>query len=463
MSKSTIQRKQNKKLMRKIKKQLGLKIAERQFDHRRLSPFGGYIDVVNFSHILGLQDSIVRKFQPDKSKHRLYSDADILQRLLDITILGVDRIDNSDLLYHDTLIQQLRGLSRDPSPSTLRRELEDCYAKDIADLEQINADFLESQSKLSSPQEVTLLIDLTNNNSYGHQQHAVPGFNHRETKRCFQSFLGTIQETQDIIKVDLKPGNFVPSAKDVIRFIKRCLSLVPSHLKVVSVRLDSGFWSFPVINLLEEKGLEYFVKGCLRNNTPLADLPYQIPEENWIRIPKINIWVSHKIDYYSSDYKKTYPLVFIRERVKNSNRKQKELDLGPFYSYRPLFSDSKKSPVKIYQTYNKGALVEDVIKEMKYEFFLGHIASHKFKANQAFIKIKVIAYNLINAFKRMILQGLWATKSSKAIRSWIIKTPCIVSSRGKGMKLIYSDNLKLRNFLNSISDKVWQTAVEAVS
>ena len=449
--------------MRKIKKQLGLKIADRQFDHRRLSPFGGYIDVVNFSPILGLQDSIVQKFQPGRSKHRVYSDADILQRLLDITILGVDRIDNSDLLYHDTLIQQLRGLDRDPSPSTLRRELEDCYAKDIADLEQINADFLENQSTLTPPKEVTLLIDLSNINSCGYQQRAVPGFNHRETKRCFQSFLGTIQETQDLVKADLKSGNFIPSSNDVIKFIKRCLSLVPSHLKVVSSRLDSGFWSFPVLNLLEKKGLEYFVKGSLRNNTPLVDLPYQIPEEDWIRVPKTNIWVSHKIDYYSSCYKKTYPLILIRERIKNPNSKQRELDLGPFYSYRPLFSNSEKSPIKIYQTYNKGALVEDVIKEMKQEFFLGHIASHKFKANQAFIKIKVIAYNLINAFKRMILQGLWATKSSKAIRNWIIRTPCIVSSHGKGMKLIYSDNLKLRDFLNSISDKVWLTAVRVVS
>ena len=337
-------KKQSKKLMRKIQKELGLKIAARQFDHRRLSPYGGYIDVLNFSHILGLRESIVQRFQPERSTHRIYSDADILQRLL-----------------------------------------------------------------------------------------------------------------------DLKPGNFVPSADEVTKLITKCLALVPSHLKVTRVRLDSGFWSFPVLNLLEKNKLEYFVKGTLRNNTPLIDLPFQIPEKNWTRILRSNIWVSHKMNYYSSDYKKTYPVIFIRERIKELTNKQLKLNLGPIYSYRPLFSNSSKSPVEIYKTYNKGALVEDVIKELKQEFFLEKIASHKFKANYAFFKIKAIAYNIINAFKRLVLKGLWSTKSAKAIKSWIIKTPCIISSRGKGMKLIYGDNLKLRTFLNSVSDRVWQIAAQTVS
>ncbi len=454
--------KPSKKLIRKIQKELGLKIAARQFDHRRLSPYGGYVDVLNFSHILGLRESMVQRFHPERSTHRIYSDADILQRLLDLTILDIDRIDNADLLCHDPLLQQLRDLSRDPSPSTLRRELEACYAKDSADLEQINADFLESQSKFCSPRDVTLLIDLTANNSYGHQQKARPGFNHHETKRCFQALIGTIQETQDLIKLDLKPGNFVPSADEVTKLITKCLALVPSHLKVTRVRLDSGFWSFPVFNLLEKNKLEYFIKGALRNNTPLIDLPLQIPERNWARIPRSNIWISHKLNYYSSDYKKTYPVIFIRERIKEPTNKQLKLNLGPIYSYRPLFSNSSKSPVEIYKTYNKGALVEDVVKELKQEFFLEKIASHKFKANYAFFKIKVIAYNIINAFKRLVLKGLWSTKSAKAIKSWIIKTPCIISSRGKGLKLIYSDNLKLRTFLNSVSDRVWQIAVQTV-
>jgi hypothetical protein len=238
--------------------------------------------------------------------------------------------------------------------------------------------------------------------------------------------------------------------------------MIPTHLKVVRVRLDSGFWSFPALNLLEKNKLEYFVKGVLRNNTPLIGWPHKIPEKDWTRIPKTNVWVSRKINYYSSYYKKTYPVIFIRERIKNPTGKQKELALGPFYSYRPLFSNSEKTPGNIYKTYNKGALVEDVIKELKQEFFLGKIASHKFKANYASLKIKAIAYNLINAFKRLVLKGLWATRSLKAIRSWIIKTPCIVSSHGKGMKLSYSNNLKLRTFLNFVSDRVWQTAVQAV-
>ena len=463
MSENNSYSKKQKKLIRQMKKQFGFKCAARQFDQRRLSPFGGYIDVLNFSHALRIKETISKRFNPAKSTHRFYSDADILQRLLDLTILGIDRIENADLLYNDTLLRQLRDLNCDPSPSTLRRELENCYAKDITDLEEINTDLLENQSNFStSPQEVTLLIDLTPINSYGQQQRARAGFNHRKTKKCFQALIATIQETQDIIKIDLKPGNFLPSAQKMKKFMSECLSLIPSHLKVVKVRLDSGFWSFPLLNFLEENNLEYFVKGTLKNNTPLTSLPSRIPEKNWTRVPQTTIWVSCKMQYYSSKYKKSYPLIFIREKTKKSDNKQLEIELGPNYSYRPLFSNSFKTPLKIYKTYNKGALVEDVIKEVKNEFFLDKISSHKFKANYAFLKIKVIAYNILNAFKRLIIKGRWATRSARTIRNWLIKIPCLISSHGKGMKLIYADNLKLKSFLNSISTSVWNFSIQAL-
>ncbi len=38
----------------------------------------------------------------------------------------------------------------------------------------------------------------------------------------------------------------------------------------------------------------------------------------------------------------------------------------------------------------------------------------------------MIAYNLINAFKRLVLGGIWVMKSAKAIRNWFINVPCIV-------------------------------------
>ena len=445
----------NNKVLRRLRKQFGYRPISSQFTNRRLSSYGGYVDLINFSRLLELPHSITTHFHPGKINHRLYSDGDLLQRLLDTVLLDVDRIDNADLLYNDELLRRLHGLMRDPSPATLRRELEQCYLKDIASLDRINAELLKNQGKLCRKRDVTLLIDLTPINSYGNQQRATKGYNKYQTDKCFQAQIGSIQETSDVITCELKPGKFKSSAKTTEQFFYKCLSLLPAHLNVTRVRLDSGYWSFHVINHFEACGLEYFVKAHLRPNTPLVTMPLQIPESHWIRRPDGAGWVSRKQIYYSSQYKKTYTVIFTREVVEKPTSAQMELFPGPVYKYHPLFSNSDKSELEILRMYNKGAKVEQAIKELKYEFFITKIASNKFKANCAFLKVKAIAYNLINAFKRLVLGGIWVTKSAKAIRNWFINVPCIVRRRGRGVQLIFADNLKLQATLQAVTKKVY--------
>jgi hypothetical protein len=443
------------KLHRKLRKQFGYRHVNCRFSNRRLSSYGGYVDLINFSRLLELPHSITTHFHPGKIKHRLYSDCDLLQRLLDTVLLDVDRIDNADLLYNDELLRRLHGLIRDPSPATLRRELEQCYVKDIASLDRINADLLGSQGRFCRKKDVTLLIDLTPINSYGNQQRATKGYNKYQTDKCYQAQVGSIQETSDVITLDLKKGKFKSSAKKTEEIFYKCLSLLPDHLNVKRVRLDSGYWSFHIMNHFEACGLEYFVKAHLRPNTPLVTMPLKIPESHWIRRPDGVGWVSPKQAYYSSQYKSTYTVIFTREVVEKPTTAQIELFPGPVYKYHPLFSNSDKSELEILRMYNKGAKVEQIIKELKNEFFITKIASHTFKANYTFLKVKMIAYNLINAFKRLVLRGVWVTKSAKAIRNWFINVPCIIRRRGRGVQLIFADNLKLQATLQAVTKKVY--------
>lgn len=447
------------KVIRTLRKKYNYKNAFRQFNNKFLSPYGGYIDIMNFSNILGLSKSIKNHFNLPSLSHRQYTDSNLFQRLLDTIILDVDRIDNADLFYDDPILNYLEEMESDPSPETLRRELRACNKDNSSAIETINHEFLSSSSKLQKRKKATLLLDLTPLELYGHQEGAKSGFNHYKSKVCYQAMVASIKETKDVINIDLHPGNFKPSSKDFKEFFIKSMNLLPPHLKVAKIRLDSGFFSFPNINLVVKYGLTYYIKGRINNNTPLVYLPHKIPEKDWIKVNgKNNYWISKKQKYYSPKYKKWYPLIFIREKLEDTDPKQGKLFKEPSYKYFPIFSNSSLKELNIWRFYNNGTVIESIIKELKNEFFLKNTPTAKFDANCAFIKIKMLAYNILNLFKRLVLKGNWVTKSAKAIRNWIIRVPVIVTIFRKGVKLNTAKNIKLERFVTSVSDKVYLIA-----
>lgn len=458
ITKKQLKRARNKTI-RKLQKQYNYKNALRQFDNKYISPYGGYIDIMNFANILGLNKSINDHFILAETYHRKYTDTDLLQRLLDTVILDIDRIDNADLLYNDPLLRYLANLKTDPSPATLRRELKACNNNTLSSIENINSEFLRNYSPLQPKQKVTLLIDQTPVPLFGHQEEAKKGYDHHRGETCYQIMMSSIKETSDIIKVNLEPGTHKHADKYFKEYFKQTMDMIPPYMSVGKIRMDSGFFSYPVLDLLEEHKIKYFIRGRMHPKAPLFNLPAGISEKDWEKVSKKdNIWVSKKIQYYSPEYKKSYPLIFVRELVKEKDTRQTKLFNDKEYLYHPIFSNSSWSERRIWSFYNDGALVESFIKELKNEFFADRISAHEYIANNAFTKIKALAYNIINAFKRFVLKGNWATKSAKTIKNWIIRIPVIVISHRKGIKLSMAKNTKLQKFVMDISNRVYALA-----
>lgn len=451
------------KTIRKLQKQYNYKNAVRQFDNKFISPYGGYIDIMNFANLLGLKESIHNHFRLAETSHRKYTDANLLQRLLDTVILDIDRIDNADLLYNDPLLRYLENLKTDPSPATLRRELKACNNNTLSSIENINSEFLRNcsplQTKTKTKQKVTLLIDQTPVPLFGHQEETKRGYDHHRGKTCYQIMMSSIKETSDIIKVNLEPGTHKHADKYFKEYLKQTMNMIPPYMTVDKIRMDSGFFSYPALDLLEKHGIKYFIRGRMNKGTPLVNVPAGIPEKNWKKVSKQdNIWVSKKLQYYSPKYKKSYPVIFVRELLKEKDTRQTKLFNDKVYLYYPIFSNSSWSVRRIWSFYNDGALVESFIKELKNEFFADRISVHEYIANNAFTKIKALAYNIINAFKRFVLKGNWTTKSAKTIRNWIIRIPVIVISYRKGIKLSMAKNTKLQQFVLDISNRVYTLA-----
>lgn len=452
------------KLIRKLRKQYNYKNASRTFDNKFISPYGGYIDIMNFANLVGLKKSIENHFILTDNQHRKYNDASLLQRLLDTVMLDIDRIDNADLFYNDPLLRYLEDLPSDPSPATLRRELKACNEDSLSSIESINTEFLRNCSSMQQKQTATLLIDQTPIPLYGNQEEAKKGFDHHTGDVCYQAVISSIKETNEVIKADLEPGNFKHSDEYFKEFFKRTMTMIPPHLTIDKVRMDSGFFSFPALDLLEEDGRMYFVKGRMYHTTPIYHMPHILPETDWIKVPdRDNLWISKKQEYFSSTYKKSYQVMFLRELIEDPDPKQGKLFNDKVYKYTCLYSNSTMDELSIWNFYNDGAMIESIIKELKNEFSLDKIPTSKFIANEAFLKIKILSYNILNAFKRMVLGGKWATKSAKTIRNWIIRIPVIVVSIGKGIRLSMAENIKLKQFVTDVSNEVFNIAASFVT
>jgi hypothetical protein len=71
------------------------------------------------------------------------------------------------------------------------------------------------------------------------------------------------------------------------------------------------------------------------------------------------------------------------------------------YSYEALVTNLMLQPLNLWRFYNRRARAELIIRELKYAYALGKIPTNDFQANEAFFQIVLLAYNLLNWFKRL--------------------------------------------------------------
>jgi hypothetical protein len=105
----------------------------------------------------------------------------------------------------------------------------------------------------------------------------------------------------------------------------------------------------------------------------------------------------------------------VRRLKINKKSGQLKLDGTGFYTYDVIVSSQiENKPEDNFCWYDQHAIVEDHIKEIKYWFNADQMSQHDLRKNHAFAFVKVIAYNLVNFFKRVALpsaQSNWQVQT----------------------------------------------------
>jgi len=90
--------------------------------------------------------------------------------------------------------------------------------------------------------------------------------------------------------------------------------------------------------------------------------------------------------------------------------------------------------------YNKRGDMENVIKELKYDYGMDKIPTGELLANSAYFQIVLLAYNLMRAFSLCILPSKWRRYRLKTIRFIFINIGGVIRKHERIFKTNFPEN-----------------------
>jgi len=156
-----------------------------------------------------------------------------------------------------------------------------------------------------------------------------------------------------------------------------------------------------------------------------------IPQERWTAIPywKEGAASVAEIAYAPFGLKRTYRMIIRRvEALADGQR----LLPGVGYLHFAFITDRADDMLELEADHRQHAVVENVIRDLKYGLALNHMPSGKFGANAAWLALNVIAHNLARWMGR--LAG-FAGACLKAWRHRFFALPARLVRRGRRLHL----------------------------
>jgi len=194
---------------------------------------------------------------------------------------------------------------------------------------------------------------------------------------------------------------------------------LPSQVKEIHARADSGFCCWDAIEAYERNRCQFIV--CTRKTSQLAD---RLKAAEWKSSPKTDADGQCEFRYQPAGWGKEYRFIALRYRRKPKAKdeqkpEQYQLFDTPEYSYR-VFVTNMKDPVELLVWfYGQRGGAENLIKEANNDAGLTAHPSGRFETNRNYFQLSMLAYNL-NC--RLMLFNREEGTSSETLRHTTLQT-----------------------------------------
>jgi len=393
------------------------------FDGGDLSSDSGLLLIKEFAHKFGF-DKHVKQFKTDDKANRIHKDDENLSQLVYQIIAGYFQDDDADELTKDPVFKNILGKKALASQPTLSRFHNRMNEKTLKQFNDIIKSMRMSAYKINPSKQVLLDLDSTLLNTYGKQEGE--GFNYHYSCRGYHPLLCYDGLNGDLLKAQLRDGTTY-SSTGVVDFMQPLLDEYFNKYPSIKLFLrgDSGFATPNLFKQCESNGVSYAIR--LKANNVLYSYTKHLDEEI-AKVTKNNM-IDYVVRYDEFQYKAAkwdYPRRVIVKVEKPYNQMTNQ------YSF--IVTNMDLNPEQILRYYRNRGSMENFIKESKAGFDFASTSSKSKTVNANRLQLHVLAYNLFNYFRRMVLPKKMRKMQIDTIRLKLLK---VASKIVKAARYIY--------------------------
>lgn len=394
------------------------------FNGGDLSSDSGLLLIKEFAHKFGF-DKHISQFETDENDIlRRHKDCQNLAQLVYQILAGYFNDNDADELTNEPVFKSILCKDALASQPTLSRFWNRMGTDTIKQLEDIIHQMRSSAYKIQMPKQVLLDLDSTLLNTYGKQEGQ--GFNYHYQAHGYHPLLCYDGLTGDLLKADLRDGTAY-SSTGVVHFMQPLLDeYLTKYPKIqLFLRGDSGFATPDLYKQCESNGVSYAIR--LKANRALYAHAKHLDDEI-AEATKDNM-IDYVVRYDEFEYKAgkwDYPRRVIVKVEKPCNQ------LTNQYSF--IVTNMDLSPEELIKYYRNRGTMENFIKESKSGFDFASTPSKDKIVNANHLLLHVLAYNLFNCFKRLVLPESMKKMQIDTIRLKLFK---IASKIVKAARYIY--------------------------
>jgi hypothetical protein len=389
------------------------------FGERSLTHYGGAYLLHRFFTQIGFKDAVANEIRLAHRNTR-YSVGQMLLALLYPMILGLGRIETTRLLRQNGVFQYLTGLPSYPDATTLRRFLLRVAPTALPKLRALHNRFLSRMTvRPRLPARLIFDVDSTVLVVYGNQEQARVGYNPLKRGRpSYHPLLCFEGQSKDFWHGEFRPGD-AHTSSGTCALLAACFAKIPAGVRLVIVRADKGFYDHTLIEWLEEQRARFVIVARLTApiKRKLAHLRYVSPSRG-IEVAEFR--------YQPVQWPHPYRFVVVRRPQPEEPSEQLTLFKLGTYHYQVLVTTLPLRPLNLWRFYNDRAGVELLIKQLKGDYALGSIPTRHFFANETYFHLLLLAYNLVNWFKRLCLPPEFQNATLQTLRHQILLMPALL-------------------------------------
>jgi hypothetical protein len=382
------------------------------FQGSRVTSDGGLILVRELDERLGFGELAAECLTDTRAKNAQLPIVDLLRQSVYSRLAGYEDVNDAERLAQDPSFRLIGSEKIWDRGAALPSRLQSFEAQMLAEdgnfsgLARLNRELVGKAEAIDSHCRTVLDMDSTEIPVYGEQEQSA--YNGHFESTCYHPLL-LFNRDGDCLAAKLRPGN-VHSAEGWEELLLPEIERQQKLGKEVAFRADAAFAKPEIYEALESRGVKYAIRIPANENLErdIAELLTRL-----VGRPTHKPVVWYKGFLYRATSWNTARRVVAKV----------EHHAGELFPRIGFIVTNLTLPSRgVVRFYNKRGTAEQWIKEGKQAVKMTRLSCHRFRSNEVRLWLSVIAYNLGNLWRRLVLPQRISNWSLTSLQQRLVKT-----------------------------------------